>query len=128
MAGSRGSIKGFGHGTPLGRLLSVVLLCLLGYGATAEAIHRHGRIAPIQAADSSVRLDRQGADSNAQTLVNENDCTLCQLQRNLFAGLLYAPLRVIAPVVPERRTPAFSTSYLFALRTSQRGRAPPSTL
>src|SRR3954447_6418993 len=111
MAGSRGT-KGFGQATPLGRLLSVVLLCLLGYGATAEAIHKHGGIAPVQVADSSVRFDKQGADSNARTLVNENDCTLCQLQRNLFAGLLYAPLRVIVPDVPARRTPALSTSYL----------------
>jgi hypothetical protein len=128
MTGSRGRTKGFGQGTPLGRLLSVALLCLLGYGATAEAIHRHGGIAPVQAADSSVRFDRQSTDSNARTLVNENDCTLCQLQRNLFAGLLYAPLRIIVPVVPARRTPALSTSYLFALRTLQRGRAPPFTL
>jgi hypothetical protein len=128
MAGSRGRNKVFGQGTPLGRLLSVVLLCLLGYGATAEAVHKHGGIAPARAAESSVRFESQGADSDAKTFVNENDCTLCQLQRNLFAGLLYAPLRIVVPDVPARRTPTLATSYLFALRTSQRGRAPPVTL
>ena len=113
---------------PWERLLSLALVCLIGYGATAEAIHRHGQIAPSGALDLSVHFERQGADSNAQKPFSEKDCTICQLQRNLFAGLLYAPLRVIVPNVPVRRAPAVSTSYLFALRTSQRGRAPPLAL
>lgn len=110
------------------RLLSIALLCLIGYGSAAETIHRHGTIATKAELTTASSVNSEGSHSTSKTPFSENDCSICQLQRNLVNGQLYAPVRTIAPVVQTQAAVSSVVSYFSTSCTTRSGRAPPSTL
>ncbi len=105
------------------RAVACVLLVLISYGATAEAVHKHGFNASQSSAVGAFARAHQTASENRTTQFNE--CLICQLHQQLFNGLLQPPTFISKPqaqcaivgqALPEQ-----------ALQTTapQRGRAPP---
>jgi len=104
-------------------LLAYLLLLTIGYGAIVEAAHSHGF---SSARPSSVTTVADGGDSHSsyQGHSNQNDCSLCQFQRQLFGGLVQVIL-----VAHTAQQFAFlsqeTVSYLFTSALPTLGRAPP---
>jgi hypothetical protein len=105
--------------------LGFCLLLLIAYGSTADAIHHHGNVVPGASVKAELSLGSSDSDSTTNRSLKENDCTICQLQRNLHASLLYSPVRTIAPVTQIPNESTAVASYLFAFHAPRRGRAPP---
>ena len=108
-----------------GRWLGFCLLLLIAYGSTSDAIHHHGNVGPRASVKAELSLGSSDSDSTANRSLTENDCTICQLQRNLHASLLYCPVRSIAPVTQITNESTAVVSYLFNFHAPRRGRAPP---
>ena len=107
------------------RLLAVALLLLISYSSTVESIHRHGG-AQTAVLATVLSEDFVAAGQTFNDPTNEDGCLICQLHQQLVSGLVYAPLRAIAPPT-ELPTATFQVvSCLSATKTRQRGRAPPS--
>ena len=129
LSGTVMSKPGSGRGrqrAPLARTLSLVLLFLIFYGSTVEAVHNHGGVLLKKTAAASVS-NSGGSGTTSGKLLNESDCLICQLHQQLFSGLLRAPLRVQTPLAGLAPTFATAISYLSATNATQRGRAPPLT-
>jgi len=107
------------------RWLGFCLLMLIAYGSTADAIHHHGNVVPRASVKAELSLGSSDSDSTANRSLAENDCTICQLQRNLHVSLLYSPVRMIAPVTQIPNESTAVASYLFTFHAPRRGRAPP---
>jgi methionine-rich copper-binding protein CopC len=123
------------------RVLAVVLLASIAWGATAEFTHHHGAQSTVrfgallsqapasngeQTATSRVGSGETEKSSSRST--NGADCLICQLHQNLSATLFNAPPRVVPVdihVVSASATVIFPPSEVAA---NQHGRAPPSNL
>ncbi|HYJ47927.1 MAG TPA: DUF2946 family protein [Pyrinomonadaceae bacterium] len=108
------------------RLLSLVLLTLVAYSATAEAVHKHGNLLLNQTAQTGVAVS---GPSETNSSLNDSrafgDCLVCQLHQNL-STTLFSPLpQVIAPIAQGTTTPATELSFQSQSDTPRHGRAPP---
>jgi len=76
--------SGFGNGNERSRLwLAALLLFIITLGSTAEAVHNHTSLV----AGSGLNFSSTGGSRSSTTKpLSENDCTICQLQRNLGAS------------------------------------------
>jgi len=105
-------------------VLSYLLLFLIAYGATAGAAHSHGRVAADRPGATAVS-DAGGSQSSNSGHSQHRECSMCQLQQQLFGGLVHAPMFARIPLTEV----AFvSTPTLFHPSTSttpRSGRAPP---
>jgi hypothetical protein len=104
------------------KALASLLLLTIGYGAIVEAAHSHG-FPSARSAQLTVVSD--GSDSSSyQGHASYSDCSLCQFQRQLFAGLAAVILIALAsqqrPFLVKDAVSYLSTSALPAF-----GRAPP---
>src|SRR4051794_36262578 len=98
---------------PFTRLLALVLLCLVAYSATAEAVHKHGNLL-LNGAAQTVTVAGQpgGTNSSLNDSLALGDCLICQLHQNL-STTLFSPLpQVIAPITEGTLAPAPLISYL----------------
>ena len=108
------------------RVLSFLLLGLILYGATVQAVHKHGAVLPAQAEAVSVSTPAPG-DSSSSGPLSCDDCLICQLQQSFSSTLV--TYRDLDP--PAAQTVGFfeagtrSTSSFVTIRES--GRAPPFT-
>jgi hypothetical protein len=119
------NVSWVGGGFRRRRWLTFCLLFLVAYGSTADAIHHHGNLIAGTSVKAESSIRNADSDLTSNKILTENDCTICQLQRNIQAGLLYSQVSVIAPVTQSRSESAKVLSYLFAFHAQQRGRAPP---
>lgn len=108
------------------RVLSFLLFSLILYGATVQAVHKHGATLPAQAEAVAVSIPAP-EDSSTSGLQSCDDCLICQLQQSYSATLV--TYRDLDP--PAARTVRFfeagtrPTSSVVIIR--ERGRAPPLT-
>ena len=108
------------------RVLSFLLLGLILYGATVQAVHKHGTTLPAQAETSAVSTPAP-EDSSPNGLQSCDDCLICQLQQSFSATLVTQ--RDLDP--PSALTVGFfeagngPESSFVTIRES--GRAPPIT-
>lgn len=106
------------------RSLGYLLLLLIAYGATAETAHSHGPVAPDRPGVADIR-DAGLSQSSDKYHSQDGECSTCQFQRQLFDGLIHAPLFSRTPFAEL----AFvSTLTIFHFSTSTpppSGRAPP---
>jgi len=108
------------------RVLSFLLLGLIFYGATVQAVHNHGATLPAQAEAVAVSTP-QPEDSSTSGLQSCDDCLICQLQQSFSATLV--TYRDLDP--PATQTVGFfeagsrPASSFVTIRES--GRAPPLT-
>ncbi len=118
--------SGFVNGSEMRRLLlAALLLFVITLGSTAEAIHSHGSLVTAFGQNIS---STGGSRSSTTKPLSENDCTICQLQRNLGASLVSSSLWSI---VKEKTSPApaiESVVYLSAHLSAPRGRGPPLSI
>jgi len=124
------------------RVLAVMLLASIAWGATAEFTHHHGPqstaratklLSQAQTSDEAdqtasprVKSGKTGKSSSRST--NGADCLICQLHQNLSTTLFNTPLRV-APV--DLQVVSASATVVFPpseVASNQHGRAPPSNL
>ena len=108
------------------RVLSFLLLCLVFYGSTVQAVHKHGTTLPAQAEAVSVSTPAP-EDSSTSGLQSCDDCLICQLQQSFSATLV---------TYRDLDTPAAQTVGFFEAGTKpassfvtirESGRAPPLT-
>lgn len=113
---------------PFARLLAFVLLLFIGYGATAEAAHKHGNILPAGRAGDATTLGNPG-DSNplSESSRKSGECLICQLHQHLFATLFNVQPLIAPPPAQLARSAAAAISYLSQTDAPRRGRAPPLT-
>jgi hypothetical protein len=108
------------------RVLSFLLLGLILYGATVQAVHKHG--ATLSARAQAVAVSTPAPeDSSPNGLQSCDDCLICQLQQSFSATLvtnrdLDPPSTEIVGFFEDGTDPAAS---FVTVRES--GRAPPLT-
>src|SRR5918993_2069722 len=108
------------------RVLSFLLLGLILYGATVQAVHKHGATLPAQAEVVSVSTPAP-EDGSTSGLQSCDDCLICQLQQSFSATLVtYRDLNPpAAQMVGFFETGIRPASSYVNIRES--GRAPPLT-
>jgi hypothetical protein len=114
----------------LARALSCLLLFLIAYSATLGVVHRHGAPGPFNVTSATGVSAAGGGQTDSRSTkspLQPDDCSICQLHRQLNGGLLYAP--ALLPAQAAQQAPAAATplTYIPATHTPRRGRAPPST-
>jgi hypothetical protein len=111
---------------PLSRLVALVLLALVTYATTVEAVHRHG-IAPVITSDNSAVAisSTDDANSSANQSRATGECLICQLRQQLSFSLLNAPSLLLAPQAQLARAHAAALPSFSRPDTPQCGRAPP---
>ena len=108
------------------RVLSFLLLGLILYGATVQAVHKHGAALFAQAEAVAVSIPAP-EDSSTSGIQGCDDCLICQLQQSFSATLV--TYRDLDP--PAAQTVGFfgagirPASSFVTIRES--GRAPPFT-
>jgi hypothetical protein len=107
-----------------------VLLVLVAYGAIAGAAHNHGNITPqLRAGITEQAFSNPGdANSSSKKQLDKDECLICQLQHNLFSGLLNTLPQAAPPVTEFAFAPQLPTQSLSQTLTPRRGRAPPTSL
>jgi hypothetical protein len=123
------------------RVLAVVLLASITWGATAEFTHNHGArstartgalLSQTQAANAGEQTNTAGIESagtkRSSRSTNGADCLICQLHQNLSTTLFNPPPRVAPVDVHVANASAPVIFPLSEVAANQRGRAPPSNL
>jgi hypothetical protein len=100
------------------------LLLLITYGATVATMHSHGRIAPGRP-DIAAVSDANGSQSSNTRRSQHTECSICQLQRQLFNGLVHAPMFARTPLAEIAFVSALTVFHPSTLATPTTGRAPP---
>jgi hypothetical protein len=104
--------------------LGYLLLLLIVHGATLGAAHTHGSVAPDRSGITSISDAGQSQSSNKDRS-QHRECSMCQFQRQLFDGLVQAPMFARTSLA---ETAFVSTLTVFHSSTSiipSSGRAPP---
>jgi hypothetical protein len=68
-----------------------LLLLLIVYATTAEAVHSHGPVSPNRPGIAAIS-DAGQSQSSDKDHSQHTECSMCQFQRQLFDGLVHAPL------------------------------------
>jgi hypothetical protein len=99
------------------------LLLIITFGATAEAVHSHGSVAPNRSGVAAMS-DAGGSDSGTNDS-HHRECVICRFQQQLFNGIVHAPLFIVAP--STQIAFVFTPTILNASSPTSRpsGRAPP---
>ena len=103
--------------------LGCLLLLIITFGATAEAAHSHGSVAPRHSGVAAVR-DAGGSDSDTSDS-HHRECVICQFQQQLFNGIVHAPLFIVAPSTHIEFVSTLTVLYSSSPNTRPSGRAPP---
>jgi hypothetical protein len=106
------------------RLLGYLLLLLITCGATAEAAHSHGPVAPDRPGLAAIS-DAGGSQSSNKGNSQNRECSMCQFQQQLFGGLVHAPLFARTPLVEIAFVSTLTVFYPSTSTTPRSGRAPP---
>jgi hypothetical protein len=71
------------------RALGYLLLLLISYGATVEAVHSHGPVSPDRPGTAAIS-DAGQSQSSDKDHSQHRECSMCQFQQQLFDGLVNA--------------------------------------
>ena len=104
--------------------LTYLLLLMTVYGAFVGTVHSHGHV-PRGHADVVAVRDGGGSESSDESKSLHGECSLCQLQRQLFDGFVQATLfaRISSTEIAFVSTPA--VAYASTSITPRSSRAPP---
>jgi hypothetical protein len=108
----------------LTRALSVLLLTLIVYGTTVEAVHRHGSVGSKSTSTSSVS-DSGSGKTQSLKLAGCNDCLICQLHQNFSSSLISIRSAITAVSVAVHYLDSTRPSTHSRTNAPQPGRAPP---
>jgi hypothetical protein len=116
------------------RVLALILLAAISWGATAAVTHHHGiaaRAGTLRNASNcqSVPPRVESSDSQSSNKKSTRDeCLICQLHKNLFATVMGHALHETPALLMSSRASAPLISRQSQFTTSERGRAPPIIL
>lgn len=108
------------------RMLSFLLLGLIVYGTTVEAVHKHGNLVLGSAVPATASVSNPGSQTTLSTNFGAcNDCLICQLHQQFSTTLISSPPSIGQPVSNS----LFSSLALVSARSQttvpSTGRAPP---
>ncbi|MFL6227622.1 MAG: hypothetical protein ACJ741_02455 [Pyrinomonadaceae bacterium] len=105
------------------RVVGCLLLLMITYGATVEAAHSHGSVAPARSSFAAV-IDVGGSlpDTNHS---QHRECVMCQFQQQLFNGIVHAPLFILVPATRIAFVPTPTVLSPSSPTSRPSGRAPP---
>ena len=106
------------------RALSYLLLLLISYGATVEAVHTHGAVAPDRTGVPSIS-DAGQSQSSDKDHFQHSECSMCEFQQQLFDGLVNAPLFERTPLAEIAFVSTLTLFHSSTSTTPRSGRAPP---
>jgi len=102
-----------------------LLLLLIAYGATVEAVHSHGSVSPDRPGVVAIS-DAGGSLPSRTSHSHHTECLMCQFQQQLFNGLVHTPLFALTPSAQIASVDTPAVVYPSISTTTRRGRAPPS--
>jgi hypothetical protein len=105
--------------------LAHVLLLIVAYGALVGTVHNHGQVRPGKV--NLVAAFTDGSESRAAEDGKSihRECSMCQLQRQLFDGFVHATPFARTSLSEIVFVPAQTVSYHPTSITPRLGRAPP---
>jgi len=104
--------------------LGYLLLLLIAYGTTVEAVHSHGRVSLDRPGVAAIS-DAGGSHSSDTGHSLHTECPMCQFQQQLFNGLVHAPLFALTPSAQIAFVSAPIVIYSSTSTTAPLARAPP---
>ena len=118
------------------RLLALLLLASIAWGATAEVTHHHsapGRSsAPQLTANEnqtpSQRVEAPGKGTSSNRTSTRDECLICQLHQNLFATVFSHSVHTTPATTGNLCSHVALIPYSSQSKTPQKGRAPPFNL
>jgi hypothetical protein len=105
------------------RALGCLLLLMISYGATVEAAHSHGSVAP-QRPGFTALSDAGGSPSDTNDS-QSRECVMCRFQQQLFNGIIHAPLFTLTPATQTAFVCTLTVPDLSSPTSRPSGRAPP---
>ena len=106
------------------RALGYLLLLLISYGATVEAVHTHGPVLPDRPGTAAIS-DAGQSQSSDKDHSQHRECSMCQFQQQLFDGLVNAPLFERTPLAEIAFVSTLTVFHSSTSITPRSGRAPP---
>jgi hypothetical protein len=119
------------------RLVTVLLLAFVSWGATAEITHHHGGARPSDSVanfnSSEPTLDASSFESSDKQTTSSSsksraECLICQLHQNLSTTLVCQAPGMAASKAKIFPAPMSLTLRLSEYRSDRSGRAPPSII
>jgi len=107
--------------------LGYLLLLLISYGATVEAVHTHGPVSPDRPGTAAIS-DAGQSQSSDKDHSQHRECSMCQFQQQLFDGLVNAPLLERTPLAEIAFVSTLTVFHSSTSTTPRSGRAPPLAL
>jgi len=104
--------------------LTYLLLLTTAYGALVGTVHSHGPVRRAHPDVFAVR-DSGGSESSEQSNSLRGECSMCQLQRQLFDGFVQATLFARISLTEIAFVPTPAVAYASTLITPRSSRAPP---
>jgi hypothetical protein len=96
---------------------------MITYGATVEAAHRHGSVAPGRPGFAALG-DAGGSQSDTNDS-QHRECVMCRFQQQLFNGIVHAPVFTLTPATQIAFVSTPTVLYPSSSPTRPSGRAPP---
>ena len=113
------------------RVLTYLLLVLVGYGSTFGLTHRHGNLSPKISQPNAYSITNSLAARDGSTSTTNHpkwgDCLVCQFQQSLSNAELFTPLVIHASTTSPSKIRVVAVSFLSNIRSARQGRAPPVT-
>src|SRR3954468_24784615 len=105
------------------RVLGYLLLLMITHGATVAVAHSHGAVTPERSGFATIS-DAGGSHSDTNHS-HHRECVICQLQQQLFNGIVHAPLSILTPATQIAFVHTLTVLYSSSPTISSSGRAPP---
>jgi hypothetical protein len=103
--------------------LVCLLLLMITYGATVEAVHSHGVVSTNRPGVTSIS-DAGGLHSDTNDS-QHRECVMCRFQQQLFNSLVHAPLLILLPLTQTAFVSSLTVLYPSGSTNRPTGRAPP---
>ena len=104
--------------------LTYVLLLMTAYGALVGTVHSHGHV-PRGHTDVVAVRDSGSSESSEQSNSLHGECSMCQLQRQLFDGFVQATFFTRISLTEIAFVPTTIVAYASTSITPRSSRAPP---
>jgi hypothetical protein len=114
------------------RVLTYLLLVLVGYGSTLGLTHRHGNLSPrISQPNAYTTITNSLAARDVTTSTTNHpksgDCLVCQFQQSLSNAEIFTAVVRHASTASPSIIRVVAVSFLSNIRSTGQGRAPPVT-
>jgi len=106
------------------RLLGYLMLVIIAYGAIIETAHSHRTVLPNHSSVAAVS-ETDGPHAPPTGHSQQNQCSMCQFQQQLFSGLVQTLPFALAPSTEFAFVPSSVIDYQQNSTPPTSGRGPP---